>query len=96
MNLEARLQALEAGTPNGYKTFDSDGSVVIDSPLSTLDWWLLAKQTLQTGSPESKATLRAQLQRSVRERGGGRIFELVRVMDYGPYPGLSEQSEKSC
>jgi hypothetical protein len=96
MNLEARLQALESGTPNGYKTFDSEGNVVIDSPLPTLDWWLLAKQTLQTGSREAKAILRGQLQHSVRERNGGRIFELVRVMDPANYPELCEQPEKSC
>jgi hypothetical protein len=83
-NLQARLAALEESTPGGYKTLDQNGATVIDSPLPTLDWMLWAKRTLQTGSPEAKATLRGQLERSVRERSGGRIFELIRVMDYGP------------
>ena len=96
MNLESRLTALESSTPGGYKTLDASGNLVIDSPLSTLHWMLWAKETLRSGTPEQRAILRGQLQRSVREVGGGRIFELVRVMDPANYPELFEQSEKSC
>lgn len=85
-NLEGRLAALEESMPDGYKTLDQNGNIVIDSPLSTLDWMLWAERTLGNGtSAERKEILRGQLARSVREPEGGHVFELIKVMDFGPY-----------
>lgn len=84
MNLQSRLTALEESTADGYRTYDADGQPVIQSDLPTFEWMLKAKETLRNGTTEQKEILRDQLARSVRANDGGRLFELIRVMDHGP------------
>ena len=83
-NLQGRLAALEESTPGGYRTYDASGEVLIDSQLPVLKWMLEAKTILRDGSPEQKSILRDRLARSVRSESGDRLFELVRVLAWGP------------
>jgi hypothetical protein len=77
MSLESRLTKLEDSIPSGYRTFDGDGNIVIDSPLPAAKWYTAALDLLQHGSAEEKDILKEQLNRSRRARDGGHLFELV-------------------
>jgi len=76
-NLGARLEELEQVTPGGYRTFDTDGNIVIDSPLPPLEWFSAALNQLSNGSLEEREILKSQLRRSVRARDGGRLWEFA-------------------
>lgn len=83
-NIEGRIKALEEGTPGGYRTFDENGNVVIDSRLPALEWYQAACQLLRSRKEQAKVELRSQLARSVRAADGGRLFEVVAALAYGP------------
>jgi hypothetical protein len=83
--LEARVTVLEEGTPEGYRTYDADGAVVIDSVLAPEEWIKSAMQVIRDSSRQVEAaTLRDDCLRSVRSRGGDRLYEVIAVMAFGP------------
>jgi len=82
-NIEARLRALEEGTPGGYRTFDDDGNVVISSALPAGDWFAAALELLRSkGRRAEKEALRAALERSSGpDNTRGRLYEMVAALD---------------
>jgi hypothetical protein len=79
MNVESRLKALEECAPRGYKTFDRDGKVVIQSTLDALDWYVAAANLLRSvGHQKEKALLISQLTRSAgQDNCGGSLYEMA-------------------
>jgi hypothetical protein len=86
MNIESRLRALEESTPGGYKTFDRNGNVVINSLLPALGWMQAAEALLASrGNEGDKAALREQLERSEGpDSGRGYLYQLVAALACGP------------
>jgi hypothetical protein len=77
MNLENRVRMLEEGTPGGYRTFDRDGNVVIDSLLPAREWFLAAQDLLRNGTRDERAAFKDQLRRSHRATDGGHMWEFL-------------------
>jgi hypothetical protein len=77
--LHKKLDTLAAELPRGYKTFDRDGNVVIQSPLSGLDWYMATTELLRSkGHQKEKALLISQLTRSEgQDNSGGCLYELA-------------------
>jgi hypothetical protein len=84
MNLQGRLKALEEGTPDGYRTLDTAGNIVINSPLPAFAWFKESMRLLKEGSAAARAALRSQLESSVCSSGKDHLFEVVRAFAAGP------------
>ena len=85
-NIEGRLKTLEDATPNGYRTTDSEGNVVIESKLPALAWFRWATKLFHgRGRRAEKDELRKQLARSVGpDGGGGYLYQIIAAQASGP------------
>lgn len=84
-NIESRLEKLEEAAPRPYRAFDAEGEITIESDLDGTAWVVNTMELSgKKGHEKEKEGLLAALRRTVREDGGGRLFELARAMLAGP------------
>jgi hypothetical protein len=84
--LRKEIAELSARLPKGYKTYDANGAVAVQSELDGLAWFDWAMNLLRTrGREKEKKLLGVQLARSRGDdNGGGRIYELFMAAVLGP------------
>lgn len=89
MSIENRLKALEECAPQGYRTYDANGAVVIQSDLDGLSWYVWATNVIRgKGNPKQKALLISQLMRSEgQDNAGGSLYELILALAETPHEG---------
>lgn len=95
-NIESRISSLEESSPRGFRTFDSKGRVLIDSPLTAVAWYAWAGQLLtEPGNEIAKEELATQLAYSVRMEGGGLLHEYAFAMLCPPLFGPQQPPDSA-
>lgn len=84
-HLRKEIAKLGESVPGGYKTFDRDGNVVIDSQLPAREWYVGATELFRSpGRKAEKAKLLAQMENSEgADNQGGRLYEFVAAVYCG-------------
>jgi len=85
--LRKKVKELESRAPKGYVLLDREGQEVLVSELEPLEWFNESLRLLNDPMrADETQELRETLRRSVRSKGGDKIFELAAVLYAGPHP----------
>ena len=81
-DVRRQVAALAVAIPPGFKTWDANGEIVIDSSVPVLEWFTSSQNILRNGSPAEREALLRQLNRSVRSNAG--LMHELALAAYNP------------